>query len=145
MRVHEWMTPNPMTVRIDESLLHARTLMRRHGIRHLPVLDGETLVGVLSDRDLRDYTPSHCTTLDVFEMHTLIDKLTVADAMTPRPVTVDRGAPLAAAADALVRKRIGCLPVLSAGKLVGILSETDLIRALAATERQGGVPCSAAS
>jgi acetoin utilization protein AcuB len=134
MYVKDWMTPDPMTVEAKDSLMHARVLMKRHSIRHLPVLSGDRIVGLLSDRDLRDYTPSHCTSLDVFEMHYLIAKLTVDDAMTPRPVTIAADAPIAEAGDLMLKKKIGSLPVVLDGKVVGILTETDLIRALVATE-----------
>lgn len=136
MFVKEWMTKDPMSVQAKDSLLHARVLMKKHRIRHLPVVAGETVVGVLSDRDLRDYTPSNCTSLDVFEMHYLIAKLTVDDAMSPRPVTISPEDPVTRAAELMLKKRIGCLPVESGGRLVGILTESDLLRALVAVENQ---------
>lgn len=134
MFVKEWMTTEPLAVQAKDSLMHARVLMKRHSIRHLPVLAGERIVGVLSDRDLRDYTPSNCTSLDVFEMHYMIAKLTVDDAMTPRPVTIGPDEPVTRAADLMLKKKIGCLPVEVGGRLVGILSESDLLRALVAVE-----------
>lgn len=136
MLVKQWMTTEPLAVQAKDSLMHARVLMKRHTIRHLPVLSGDRIVGVLSDRDLRDYTPSHCSSLDVFELHYLIAKLTVDDAMTPRPVTVGPDETVTRAGELMLKKRIGCLPVEEGGRLVGILTESDLVRALVAAENQ---------
>ena len=130
MLVGEWMTKEPLCLQAKDSLMHARTLMKRHAVRHLPVLDGDRLVGLLSDRDLRNYTPSYCSTLDVYEMHAMISKLTVDDAMTPRPVTVTPETPMAQAGAIMLKKKIGSLPVERDGLVVGILTETDVIRAL---------------
>src|SRR5687768_14986927 len=117
MLVKQWMTADPMALRVDDNLLHARSLMKRHAVRHLPVLDGQRIVGIVSDRDLRDYTPSHCTSLDVYELHYLISKLTVADVMKRRPVTVGPEDAVATAGRLMLEKRIGCLPVENDGKL----------------------------
>ena len=134
MLVRDWMTREPLCLQAKDSLMHARTLMKRHSVRHLPVLSGDHLVGLLSDRDLRNYTPSYCSTLDVYEMHAMISKLTVDDAMTPRPVTVTPETPMAQAGAVMLKKKIGSLPVEENGKIVGILTETDVIRALVSTE-----------
>lgn len=136
MQVKDWMTRSPLTVEAKDSLMHARVLMKRHAIRHLPVVAAGRVVGVLSDRDLRDYTPSFCTSLDVYEMHYMISKLTVDDAMTPHPVTVGPDSVIASAGELMLNKKIGCLPVLKDGELVGILTESDLIRALVSSENR---------
>lgn len=136
MLVKDWMTRDPLTAEAKDGLMHARVLMKRHSVRHLPILSGGCLVGVLSDRDLRDYTPSFCTSLDVYEMHYMIAKLTVEDAMTPRPVSATPETSMARAGELMIKKKIGCLPVVSEGKVVGILTETDLIRALVSTEEK---------
>ena len=128
------MTKEPLCLQAKDSLMHARTLMKRHAVRHLPVLDGGRLVGLLSDRDLRNYTPSYCSTLDVYEMHAMISKLTVDDAMTPRPVTVNPETPMAQAGAILLKKKIGSLPVELDGLVVGILTGTDVIRALVSAQ-----------
>lgn len=136
MLVNDWMTPSPLSVESKDSLMHARVLMKRHNLRHLPVLADGKVTGVVSDRDLRDYTPSYCTSLDVYEMHYMISKLTVDDAMTPHPVTVTPETPIFEAGELMLKKRIGCLPVEKDGKLVGMLTESDLIRALVTAERR---------
>ena len=140
MFVKDWMTASPISVDSKDSLMHARALMKRHTLRHLPVLSAGRVTGVISDRDLRDYTPSFCTALDVYEMHYMIAKLTVDDAMTAHPVTVSPELPIAAAGELMLKKKIGCLPVESGGMLVGILTESDLIRALVSSEQRQSAP-----
>lgn len=130
MLVKDWMTPDPQVLAMEDTLLHARTLMKRLDVRHLPVVSEGKIVGLLSDRDMRNYTPSYCSTLDVYEMHAMIAKLTVADVMTRRPVTISAEAPMAEAGALMLEKKIGSLPVEVDGNLVGILTETDVIRAL---------------
>lgn len=143
MLVKDWMTKTPLCLQAKDSLMHARALMKRHSVRHLPVLSGERLIGLLSDRDLRNYTPSYCSTLDVYEMHAMISKLTVDDAMTPRPITVTPETPMAQAGVLMLKKKIGSLPVEEDGRVVGILTETDVIRALVSAEAPtvAAAPC----
>lgn len=104
--------------------------MREANVRHLPVLDGAQLVGILSDRDLRrpdwvDEAP------DLAHPYELADDLTVGDLMTRHPMSVHTYEPLDQAAALFLRQRFGCLPVLDkGGHLVGIITKYDLIRAL---------------
>lgn len=114
------MTREVVTVEPSMDLVAALDLIRSHGFRHLPVLEGGRLVGVITDRDLRvaldeDGTP---------------DDATVAELMTAPPITTTPGTPVEEAAQILADKAIGCLPVLDDGDLVGILTESDLLRAL---------------
>ena len=134
MLVKEWMTPDPQVLALEDTLLHARSLMKRLDVRHLPVVADGKLVGLLSDRDMRNYTPSYCSTLDVYEMHAMIASLKVEGAMTRRPVTTSPETPMAAAGALMLEKKIGSLPVEKDGKLVGILTETDVIRALVSAD-----------
>lgn len=134
MLVKEWMTPDPQVLALEDTLLHARSLMKRLDVRHLPVVADGKLVGLLSDRDMRNYTPSYCSTLDVYEMHAMIASLKVEGAMTRRPVTTSPETPMAAAGALMLEKKIGSLPVEEDGKLVGILTETDVIRALVSAD-----------
>lgn len=136
MLVKDWMTAAPATLHPSETLLHARSLMISHKVRHLPVVENGEIVGVLSDRDMRDYTPSFCTSLDVYEMHYLISRLTVHEAMTQRPVTIAPDEPIAKAGDLMLAKKIGSLLVAREGRLQGILTESDLLRALISAERR---------
>jgi acetoin utilization protein AcuB len=106
----------------------AMDLLKEHEIRHLPVLkDGEKLVGILSERDIKQASPSPATALEIREIYYLLDKVKVKQIMTRRPYTVSSSAPIEEAALIIREKKIGCLPVVDNGKLVGILTETDII------------------
>jgi acetoin utilization protein AcuB len=103
--------------------------MRRKVIRHLLVTEGERLVGIVTDRDIRLNLPSPATSLSVWEINYLLTKLTVGDVMTKAVITVEPERPIEEAARLMLERRIGALPVVSEGGLVGILTETDLLRA----------------
>ncbi len=129
MRVKEWMSASPTTTDPKTSMSEARELMRRKGIRHLLVTKGERLVGIVTDRDIRLNLPSPATSLSVWEINYLLTKLTVGDVMTKFVITVEPGRPIEEAARLMLEHRIGALPVVEDGLLVGILTETDLLRA----------------
>ena len=129
MRVKEWMSSSPTTTDPKTSMSEARELMRRKGIRHLLVTEGERLVGIVTDRDIRLNLPSPATSLSVWEINYLLTKLTVGDVMTKFVITVEPGRPIEEAARLMLEHRIGALPVVEDGLLVGILTETDLLRA----------------
>ncbi|MBI2154131.1 MAG: CBS domain-containing protein [Candidatus Rokubacteria bacterium] len=129
MRVNEWMSPSPTTADPKVSVSEARELMRRKVIRHLLVTEGERLVGIVTDRDIRLNLPSPATSLSVWEINYLLAKLTVGDVMTKAVMTVEPERPIEEAARLMLDHRIGALPVMDGGRLVGILTETDLLRA----------------
>lgn len=129
MRVKEWMSPSPTTADPKVSVSEARELMRRKVIRHLLVTDGERLAGIVTDRDIRLNLPSPATSLSVWEINYLLAKLTVGDVMTKAVITVEPERPIEEAARLMLEHRIGALPVVDGGLLVGILTETDLLRA----------------
>jgi len=128
MNVAKRMKRNPVVVDEGDSMKKAMDLLKEHEIRHLPVLkDGERLVGILSERDIKQASPSPATALEIREIYYLLDKVKVKQIMTRRPYTVSSTAPIEEAALILREKKIGCLPVVDDGKLVGILTETDII------------------
>ncbi|MBI3030771.1 MAG: CBS domain-containing protein [Candidatus Rokubacteria bacterium] len=129
MRVKEWMSASPATAEPKTSVSEAREVMRRKVIRHLLVTEGERLVGIVTDRDIRLNLPSPATSLSVWEINYLLTKLTVGDVMTKAVITVDPERPTEEAARLMLEHRIGALPVVSDGQLAGILTETDLLRA----------------
>lgn len=130
MNVAKRMRRNPVFVDEGDSMKKAMDLLKEHEIRHLPVLkDGERLVGILSERDLKQASPSPATALEIREIYYLLDKVKVKQIMTRRPYTVSSSAPIEEAALIIREKKIGCLPVVDDGKLVGILTETDIIDA----------------
>ena len=133
MNVAKRMKRNPVFVDEGDSMKKAMDLLKEHEIRHLPVLkDGEQLVGIVSERDIKQASPSPATALEIREIYYLLDKVKVKQIMTRRPYTVSSSAPIEEAALILREKKIGCLPVVDDGKLVGILTETDIIDAFIA-------------
>lgn len=133
MNVAKRMKRNPVFVDEGDSMKKAMDLLKEHEIRHLPVLrDGERLVGILSERDIKQASPSPATALEIREIYYLLDKVKVKQIMTRRPYTVSSSAPIEDAALIIREKKIGCLPVVDDGKLVGILTETDIIDAFIA-------------
>ncbi len=132
MRVEKWMTARPVTLKPTDSLARAIDLMKEKKIRRIPIVsEAGKLVGIVSDRDLKDVSPSRATTLDIWELHYVLDKLTLADVMTKKPWTVTPDMPIEKAALLMLEKRVEGLPVLDAkGVLVGILTEGDIFRAL---------------
>ncbi|MBI5015955.1 MAG: CBS domain-containing protein [Deltaproteobacteria bacterium] len=131
MLVRKWMTSTPKTIGKGQSVTDAIRMLKESGIRHLPVMDGDRLVGIVTDRDLKDFSPSKATTLDMFELHYLLSKATVADAMRRNPVTVQPDDTIEKAALLMHDHKIGCLPVLGEkGRLVGLLTQEDVFEAL---------------
>src|SRR5215470_8903142 len=119
------MTPKPFTLKPAESVSRAIHLMKEKRIRRIPIVnEAGRLVGIVSDRDLKDVSPSRATTLDIWELHYVLDKLRLADVMTKKPFTVTPDTPIEKAALMMMEKRVEGLPVLDAkGSLVGILTE----------------------
>jgi acetoin utilization protein AcuB len=131
MLVHELMTKNPLTTSPETSVSDALSLMRQKKVRRLPVLDkAGKLAGIVSDQDLLYASPSPATSLSVFEITSLMAKITVAHVMTKKVVTIAEDLPVEEAGRIMADRKIGGLPVIKGGKLVGIVTETDLFRAL---------------
>ncbi len=129
MIVQHRMKPNPITVGPHDSFRHAMSLIRQRGIRHLPVVEGNRLVGIVTDRDIRQSSPSPATGLEVHELHYLLEQVQVREIMTSKVVTVTPETLIEEAARLMLRHRIGGLPVVQDGLLVGIITETDILQA----------------
>ena len=132
MRVANWMTPKPITLKATDSLARAIDVMKEKKIRRVPIVsDAGKLLGIVSDRDLKDVSPSRATTLDIWELHYVLDKLKLKDIMTKNPWVVSPEMPIEKAAMLMLEKRVEGLPVVDTkGALVGILTEGDIFRAL---------------
>ena len=132
MRVGDVMTRTLVTTPPETSVLDAQVRLAREGIRHLLVTgEGGELLGIVTDRDIRLNLPSPATSLSVWEMKGLLDRLTVGEIMTKAVITVGPRRELSEAAVLMLEHKIGALPVLEDGRLAGIVTETDLLRALA--------------
>jgi len=129
MLVRQKMTKKPVTTRTDTSVSDALELMHDYKVHRLPVLDAKgKLVGIVSEGDLLYASPSPATTLNVYEMHSLLAKLTVDKVMTRKVITVTEDTPVEDAASIMVENKIGGLPVVREKALVGIITETDLFK-----------------
>jgi len=129
MHVRELMTGGPITVSPDTPVVEARQLMVKERIRHLLVVEDARLVGIVTDRDIRLNLPSQATSLSVWEVNYLLAKLTVEKIMSKTVITVGPDRDAADAARLMLEHRIGGLPVLDGGRVIGILTETDIVRA----------------
>ena len=134
MRVRDLMSRALITTPPDTSVAEARTLMTRERIRHLLITDNNRLVGMVTDRDIRLNTASPATSLSAWELNYLLARMAVKDVMTKSLIVVDPDRDVREAARILLDHRIGALPVLDGDGLVGILTETDLVRAFADAE-----------
>jgi acetoin utilization protein AcuB len=130
MYVSDWMTAKVLTLEPDDYLSDALLLMKEKNIKHLPVVKGNRLKGLISDRNIKEYTPSKATSLDIYELHYLLAKTKVKEIMTVKVVTTTSDTPVEEAAMVLLDKSIGCLPVLEGNNVVGIISDKDIYRAL---------------
>lgn len=129
MRVRELMTGAIIAVGPDTPMLDARHLMVKERIRHLLVTDGDRLVGIVTDRDIRLNLPSQATSLSVWEVNHLLTKLTVGKVMTGSVITVGPDREARDAAQLMLEHKIGALPVVEGGRTIGIVTETDMLRA----------------
>ncbi len=141
MFVKEWMTPEPMVVSSKTPVMEAMQILREHGFRRLPVVDAGKLVGIATDRDLKEATPSKATTLSVYELNYLLSKLTVKDVMKQPVHSVTPDDPIEKAALIMEEHKISGLPVVDGGKVVGILTITDMLATFVEVLglREGGV------
>ncbi len=131
LTVGGWMTPNPITIEEDASLIEAIHLLKEKGIRRLPVMKKGKLVGLVTEKMLAAYTPGKATTLDQWELHGLLDKTKVKVAMNADPYKVHPQTPLAEAAKLLHDKKLnGVLVVDDHGQLAGVFTTTNVFEAL---------------
>jgi acetoin utilization protein AcuB len=125
------MTKEVVWVSGGTSLGKAADLMKVRKIRHLPVMDGKQLMGIVTDRDLRRAMPAQVKSLEGHDPQNVLNKVCVRDIMTSRIVGVSPDVSIPKAAGLMYRNKIGCLPVLDEEALVGIITESDILRAVA--------------
>lgn len=135
MLVQDVMSREPVVVAPEDSLLHARNLMRQAHLRHLPVVRDGRLDGVITDRDIRDYTPSRCLAGSAREPDVELERVKVDAVMSRHPTTAKPGEPVGAAAARMLSHGVGCLPVVDRERVVGVLTATDVLRMVAGNRR----------
>jgi acetoin utilization protein AcuB len=129
LTVRDYMSIDPPTVAPNDSLQRVVELLRRRDIRSVAVLEGGKLIGIVTDRDVRQVAPGYPLLHDEAEIRRYSENLKVTAALTADPMTIAPNAPLVEAAKILETYRIGSLPVLDGGKLVGMLTVDDVLRA----------------
>ena len=142
MLVRDWMTQDPVTITDETSMMKAIHIMKERRFRRLPVIHQGKLVGMVTDRDLKEASPSKATTLDVHELYYLLAELQIKEIMTKNPLSVSPDDTVEHAAQLMLEHTISGLPVVDAeGKLLGILTQTDVFRAFMHISgiSQGGV------
>jgi CBS domain-containing protein len=138
-RIADWMSAPPIVISPATTLGEAQHLMEARRVRRLPVVQDGRLVGIVTWGDLRGAWPSTATTLSAYEWRALLERATVSECMTHDPITIDPQSGLHEAARIMVARKIGGLPVVVGGQVVGIITESDLLRRLVA-EAEGGEP-----
>jgi acetoin utilization protein AcuB len=129
MLVRERMSRNPYTISADAPMEEALKQMRANSFRHLPVVNKSgKLVGIVSETDLLYASPTSAASLSIYEMQYLLSRLTVGQVMTKDVITVDEDTPVEDAASIMTDHKIGGLPVLRDGEIIGIITETDLFK-----------------
>jgi CBS domain-containing protein len=137
LKVSDAMTVAPATMGPEDSLMRAVELMQKQGIRRIPIVVADTLVGILAQGDLNRAQPSALTdSQEAFAR--VMEETPVSRIMIQNPVTVSDEAPLAEAARTLHTMKFGALPVTRDGRLVGILTDSDLLRCLIDLFDNGG-------
>lgn len=129
MKVNTRMTSNPITATPKTTYREAMHLMQDNHIRHLPIVNEKgRLVGLVSHSDMLSASPSPVTTLSVFEMYSLLDKVTMDEIMSTPVMAVEHDCSLSAAARFMTDNEIGCLPIVDGDELVGIITDADLFK-----------------
>lgn len=132
MLIENWMTKDVITLTPETSMMKASKLMKEKRISRVPVVDEKgALVGIVSDRDIKDASPSKATTLDMHELYYLLSEVKLKDIMTKKVMTIRVGETVERAAVILLENNIGGLPVVDeANKVVGIVTDSDIFKVL---------------
>ena len=137
LTVKQVMTADPVTLGPEDTLMRAVEVMRQKGIRRIPIVVADTLVGLLAEGDLKRAQPSALSDSQE-EFNRVMNGTPVSRIMIQNPITVREDTLLAEAAQALHNTKFGALPVVRDGRLVGILTDTDILRCLVDLLAHGG-------
>lgn len=131
MLVKEWMATKPIVVDENTSIMKATQIMKENNIRRIPVVRDGHLIGIISDRDIKEAAPSKATTLDVHELYYLLSEIKVKDIMTPDPITLKEDDSVEKAAVIMLENRISGMPIVDNDyNVVGIITETDVFKVM---------------
>lgn len=130
MLARDYMTKNVVTVHPDDFLIDVRKRMLEEGMRHVPVVDDGKLAGIISLNTIRDAAPSKATDLSIHEIHYLLSKMRIRDVMKKEVITCGPDDHVEDIAKIMQNKRIGAVPVVEQGRLLGVLTNDDMFRIL---------------
>jgi CBS domain-containing protein len=137
VKVREWMTSPVISVPPSTPISTAHQLMKEHGIRRLPVVEHDEVIGIITLGDVREASPSDATTLSIWEMNYLWAQLNVEKVMSRKVITAHPGDPLLDIAQIMLEKKLSGLPVIDErSHLVGIITESDIFRMLVESRTQ---------
>lgn len=128
MRVKDIMSTNVVVIDEKTSIHDARKIMQAHKIRRLPVMKKDKLVGLITERMLLEASPSRATSLSIHELHYLLANMTVSEIMVKNPGTVSPDMPVEEALQLGREMGYGAFPVTEDGRLVGVVTESDIVR-----------------
>ncbi len=129
MNVAVYMTKDPITVTKYTNIYDAKKIMEDHNIRRLPVVDGDRLIGIVTKTDILEASPPDLTKHSIHELNYILSRMIVSEVMTKHPLTVTPQTPIEVAAKLMRKYKIASLPVVEEGKVVGIITESDLFDA----------------
>ncbi|MFP4071933.1 MAG: CBS and ACT domain-containing protein [Desulfovibrionales bacterium] len=134
MLISEWMSREVICMELETSMMKASKILKERDIRRLPVVDAERrILGIVTDRDIKEASPSKATTLDVHELYYLLSEIKIKDIMTPNPITIGVNDTVEKAAVIMLEKKVEGLPVVDDdNKVVGIVTESDIFKVLIA-------------
>jgi acetoin utilization protein AcuB len=127
MLVQDYMTTEVTSLQESDTLLDAAMVFVRSSFRHLPVLQGKKVVGIITERDVKQFAPSLLSGTTAEEYNAIMETTPISRVMTKNPMTLRPDQPIFEAARMLHQRRVGCMPVVENGELVGIVTTTDLL------------------
>ncbi len=131
MLVKEWMATKPIVVDENTSIMKATQIMKENNIRRIPVVRDRRLMGIISDRDIKEAAPSKATSLDVHELYYLLSEIKIKDIMTPDPITLKENDSVEKAAVIMLENRISGMPIVDDNnQVIGIITETDVFKVM---------------
>ena len=129
MLIKDWMATAVLTVDANTSVMRATRIMKENNIRRLPVLSQGKLIGIVTDRDLKEASPSSTSDMDIHEMYYLLSEMKIKDVMTDKCISLHQDDTLEKAALVMLKEKISGVMILDdENNLVGLLSETDILR-----------------
>ena len=131
MLVKQWMATEPIVIDEDISIMKACQLMKEHSIRRIPVVKQDRIVGIVSDRDIKDAAPSKTASMDDHKLYYLLSETKIKDIMTPHPLTLRENDSVEKAAVIMLENRISGLPVINdQDQVVGMITQTDIFKVM---------------